>query len=147
MLIRRKSQPANKPITSPASGASGTSVVRLTMIPSANPMAAPTTSSNHVPTPPSSRPHKHVVKRPSTPIGRRSRGPDLDAKGVWQRVRSGRSQPEHRETVAFGRRAARGVAWALLGVVLFSFSVPLTTLAVERFDPFLTATGRAAIAG
>jgi drug/metabolite transporter (DMT)-like permease len=44
-----------------------------------------------------------------------------------------------------GRR--EGVAWALLGVVLFSFSVPLTKIAVEGFDPFLTATGRAAIAG
>ena len=39
------------------------------------------------------------------------------------------------------------MAWALLGVVLFSFSVPLTKIAVEGFDPFLTATGRAAIAG
>jgi drug/metabolite transporter (DMT)-like permease len=44
-----------------------------------------------------------------------------------------------------GRR--EGVAWALLGVVLFSFSVPLTKLAIEGFDPFLTATGRAAMAG
>jgi drug/metabolite transporter (DMT)-like permease len=39
------------------------------------------------------------------------------------------------------------VAWALLGVVLFSFSVPLTKVAVEGFNPFLTATGRAVIAG
>jgi len=39
------------------------------------------------------------------------------------------------------------VAWALLGVLLFSFSVPLTKVAVEGFDPFLTATGRAVIAG
>ena len=39
------------------------------------------------------------------------------------------------------------MAWALLGVVLFSFSVPLTKIAVEGFDPFLTATGRAVIAG
>ena len=39
------------------------------------------------------------------------------------------------------------MAWALLGVVLFSFSVPLTKVAVEGFDPFLTATGCAAIAG
>jgi len=39
------------------------------------------------------------------------------------------------------------VAWALVGVVLFSFSVPLTKVAVEGFDPFLTATGRALIAG
>jgi drug/metabolite transporter (DMT)-like permease len=39
------------------------------------------------------------------------------------------------------------MAWALLGVVLFSFSVPLTKVAVKGFDPFLTATGRAVIAG
>jgi drug/metabolite transporter (DMT)-like permease len=39
------------------------------------------------------------------------------------------------------------MAWALLGVVLFSFSVPMTKVAVEGFDPFLTATGRAVIAG
>ena len=39
------------------------------------------------------------------------------------------------------------MAWALLGVVLFSFSVPLTKIAVDGFDPVLTATGRAAIAG
>src|SRR3954454_3741569 len=44
-----------------------------------------------------------------------------------------------------GRR--EGVAWALLGVVLFSFSVPFTKVAVEGFNPFLTATGRAVIAG
>jgi len=48
----------------------------------------------------------------------------------------------HRDDV---RRA--GVAWALVGVLLFSFSVPLTKVAVEGFDPFLTATGRAVIAG
>lgn len=30
---------------------------------------------------------------------------------------------------------------------MFSFSVPLTKIAVEGFDPFLTATGRALIAG
>lgn len=39
------------------------------------------------------------------------------------------------------------MAWALLGVTVFSFSVPLTKVAVGGFDPFLTATGRAAIAG
>jgi drug/metabolite transporter (DMT)-like permease len=39
------------------------------------------------------------------------------------------------------------VAWALLGVLLFSFSVPLTKVAVKGFDPLLTATGRAVIAG
>jgi drug/metabolite transporter (DMT)-like permease len=43
--------------------------------------------------------------------------------------------------------AREGLAWALLGVVLFSFSVPLTKIAVGGFDPFLTATGRAVIAG
>ncbi len=40
-----------------------------------------------------------------------------------------------------------GLAWALLGVVLFSFSVPLTKVAVGGFSPFFTATGRAVIAG
>jgi drug/metabolite transporter (DMT)-like permease len=40
-----------------------------------------------------------------------------------------------------------GLLWALLGVVLFSFSLPLTKVAVGGFDPFLTATGRALIAG
>ena len=47
--------------------------------------------------------------------------------------------------MAAGRR--EGLVWALLGVVLFSFSVPLTKLAVAGFDTFLTATGRAALAG
>jgi drug/metabolite transporter (DMT)-like permease len=47
--------------------------------------------------------------------------------------------------VGGGRR--EGLAWALLGVVLFSFSLPLTKVAVRGFDPFLTATGRAVIAG
>lgn len=42
---------------------------------------------------------------------------------------------------------ARGLAWALVGVVLFSFSVPLTKVAVGGFNPFFTATGRAVIAG
>ena len=40
-----------------------------------------------------------------------------------------------------------GLAWAFAGVLLFSFSVPLTKEAVGGFSPFLTATGRAAIAG
>jgi len=44
-------------------------------------------------------------------------------------------------------RYREGLAWALLGVVLFSFSVPLTKEAVGGFDPYLTATGRAVIAG
>jgi len=41
----------------------------------------------------------------------------------------------------------QGLAWAFLGVLLFSLSVPLTKVAVGGFDPFLTATGRAALAG
>jgi drug/metabolite transporter (DMT)-like permease len=45
--------------------------------------------------------------------------------------------PAHRE----------GLAWAFVGVLLFSFSVPLTKVAVGGVSPFLTATGRAAIAG
>lgn len=45
------------------------------------------------------------------------------------------------------RRHRVGLAWALLGVVLFSFSLPMTKVAVTGFDPYLTATGRAVIAG
>ena len=41
----------------------------------------------------------------------------------------------------------RGLFWAFLGVLLFSFSVPLTKIAVGGFNPFLTATGRAVVAG
>ena len=41
----------------------------------------------------------------------------------------------------------RGLFWAFLAVLLFSFSVPLTKVAVGGFNPFLTATGRAVIAG
>lgn len=44
-------------------------------------------------------------------------------------------------------RFRSGLRWALVGVVLFSFSLPLTKVAVGGFNPFLTATGRAAIAG
>ncbi len=40
-----------------------------------------------------------------------------------------------------------GLAWALLGVLLFSFSLPLTKVAVGGFDPYFTAMGRAVIAG
>ncbi len=40
-----------------------------------------------------------------------------------------------------------GLAWALLGVLLFSASVPLTKVAVGGFDPFLAAMARAVIAG
>ncbi len=40
-----------------------------------------------------------------------------------------------------------GLLWAFGGVVLFSFSVPLTKVAVGGFDPLFTATGRAVVAG
>jgi len=40
-----------------------------------------------------------------------------------------------------------GLAWAFLGVLLFSFSVPMTKVAVGGFNPFFTAMGRAVIAG
>lgn len=40
-----------------------------------------------------------------------------------------------------------GLAWAFAGVVMFSFSVPLTKVAVGGVSPFFTATGRAVIAG
>ena len=49
-------------------------------------------------------------------------------------------------TVDHARTVRQGLLWALLGVVLFSFSVPLTKVAVGGFDPFVTATGRAVIA-
>jgi drug/metabolite transporter (DMT)-like permease len=44
-------------------------------------------------------------------------------------------------------RHKAGLWWAFLGVLLFSFSLPLTKVAVGGFDPYLTATGRAVIAG
>jgi drug/metabolite transporter (DMT)-like permease len=44
------------------------------------------------------------------------------------------------------RSHRNGLMWALLGVVLFSFSLPLTKVAVGGFSPYLTATGRAVIA-
>src|SRR3954447_15779678 len=40
-----------------------------------------------------------------------------------------------------------GLAWAFAGVLMFSFSVPLTKVAVGGFSPLFTASGRAAIAG
>src|SRR5262245_16885975 len=40
----------------------------------------------------------------------------------------------------------QGLGWAFLGVLMFSFSVALTKVAVGGFSPLLTATGRAAIA-
>jgi drug/metabolite transporter (DMT)-like permease len=41
----------------------------------------------------------------------------------------------------------QGLAWAFVGVLMFSFSLPLTKVAVGGFSPFFTATGRAVIAG
>ena len=40
-----------------------------------------------------------------------------------------------------------GLLWAFAGVLMFSFSVPLTKVAVGGFSPLFTATGRAVIAG
>lgn len=45
------------------------------------------------------------------------------------------------------RTHRHGLAWALLGVLMFSFSLPFTKVAVGGFDPYITATGRAVIAG
>jgi drug/metabolite transporter (DMT)-like permease len=44
-------------------------------------------------------------------------------------------------------RVRAGLGLAFIGVLAFSFSLPLTVLALESFDPVLTATGRAVIAG
>ena len=44
-------------------------------------------------------------------------------------------------------RHRNGLVWAFVGVLLFSFSLPLTKVAVGGFNPFFTATGRAVIAG
>ena len=44
-------------------------------------------------------------------------------------------------------RVRAGLWWALVAVFLWSFTVPLTKIAVEGFPALLTATGRAVIAG
>ncbi len=44
-------------------------------------------------------------------------------------------------------RHRSGLLWAFVGVLLFSFSLPLTKVAVAGFNPYFTATGRAVIAG
>src|SRR5262249_47556941 len=41
----------------------------------------------------------------------------------------------------------QGLFWAFVGVLMFSFSVPLTKVAVGGFNPFLTATARAVFGG
>ena len=48
---------------------------------------------------------------------------------------------------ASARTVRAGLLWAMLGVLLFSFSLPLTKVAVGGFNPFFTAMGRAVIAG
>lgn len=45
------------------------------------------------------------------------------------------------------RRIREGLLWALLAVVLWSFSLPLTKVAVGGFDPITVAAGRGVIAG
>jgi drug/metabolite transporter (DMT)-like permease len=49
-------------------------------------------------------------------------------------------------TPAARRTELEGLALASLGVVLFSFSLPATRLAVADLDPFFVAFGRAAVA-
>jgi drug/metabolite transporter (DMT)-like permease len=66
--------------------------------------------------------------------GRLGAGAMRPAGAVMERARDRRSRRE-------------GLAWAFVGVLLFSFSVPLTKEALGGFDPFLTATARAVIAG
>ena len=45
------------------------------------------------------------------------------------------------------RNVRIGLLYALLGVFFFSLSLPMTKLALDGFNPFVTAFGRAAIAG
>ncbi|MFS9599447.1 EamA family transporter, partial [Klebsiella variicola] len=40
-----------------------------------------------------------------------------------------------------------GLLWGLLGVLAFSFTVPLTRVAVEDLDPLFVGAGRAVVAG
>jgi drug/metabolite transporter (DMT)-like permease len=49
--------------------------------------------------------------------------------------------------LAAPEQVREGLLYAFAGVVMFSFSVPLTKVAVGGFSPFLTATGRAVVAG
>jgi drug/metabolite transporter (DMT)-like permease len=49
--------------------------------------------------------------------------------------------------VSATRRQRRGTALAFLGVLAFSGSFPATAYAMEGFDPWLAAIGRAAVAG
>jgi drug/metabolite transporter (DMT)-like permease len=40
-----------------------------------------------------------------------------------------------------------GMGWGLLGVLIFSFTLPLTRMAVETLDPLFVGAGRAVVAG
>lgn len=44
-------------------------------------------------------------------------------------------------------RTTQGLAWALVAVVLWSLSLPLTKAALGGFDPFVVAMGREVVAG
>ena len=44
------------------------------------------------------------------------------------------------------RTVTKGLAWAFLGVFLFSLSLPMTAWALQGFSPLFTATARAVIA-
>ena len=46
-----------------------------------------------------------------------------------------------------GSAVGRGLALALAGVVMFSFTLPVTKIALRGYDPVVIAMGRAAIAG
>lgn len=49
-------------------------------------------------------------------------------------------------TPAVSARTSSGVWWGLLGVVAFSFTVPLTRVAVEGMSPLFIGAGRAVVA-
>ena len=62
--------------------------------------------------------------------------------------RSGRSSRETATTGAStGTTERAGLGLAAVGVLVFSFSVPMTKVAVRGIDPLLAAAGRAAVAG
>ena len=77
---------------------------------------------------------------PATPLVRR---PRVGAPGYALAV-DATTTPTSVAPVSVRRE---GLAWAFAGVLMFSFSVPLTKEAVGGFSPYLTATGRAVIAG
>jgi len=45
-----------------------------------------------------------------------------------------------------GRSSKAGLAWGLLGITAFSFTLPFTRVAVGGFDPLFVGAGRAAVA-